>query len=51
MSQISLMKKLPKNISLAQVHYALTAVIKKQMSTFGTFDNHELLKIGLMYTN
>ena len=40
-----------KNISPAQVHCGLTAVIKKQISTFGTFDNHEWLKIGLMYTN
>ena len=46
LSQISLMKKLPKNISPAQVRCALTAVIKKQMSTFGTFDNNGWLKIG-----
>ena len=40
------MKKLPKNISPAQVRCALTAVIKKQMSTFGTFDKDGWLKIG-----
>ena len=46
LSQLSLMKKLPKNISPAQVRCALTAVIKKQMSTFGTFDKDGWLKIG-----
>ena len=46
LAQLSLMKKLPKNLSPAQVRCALTAVIKKQMTTFGTFDNHGWLKIG-----
>lgn len=46
LAQLSLIKKLPKNISPAQVRCALTAVIKKQMSTIGTFDNHGWLKIG-----
>lgn len=46
LAQLSLMKKLPKNISPSQVRCSLTAVIKKQMTTIGTFDNHGWLKIG-----
>jgi hypothetical protein len=47
LAQLSLMmKKLPKNLSLAQIRCELTVVIKKQMKTFGTFDNHVWLKIG-----
>lgn len=46
LAQASLMETLPKKVSPAQVRCALTAVIKRQISAPGTFDDNGWLKIG-----
>ena len=46
LSQMALMKQLPKEVSPAQVRCALTAVMKRQMTAPGTFDENGWLKIG-----
>lgn len=45
LAQVSLMKKLPKNIKPAQVRCALTQVMKRQLVK-GTFDNDGWLTLG-----
>ncbi len=47
LSQIALLKKLPEEVKPAQVRCALTAVMKKQMTASGTFDENGWLKIGM----
>ncbi|MDR3251623.1 MAG: DUF2264 domain-containing protein [Tannerella sp.] len=47
LSQTALQKNLPKEVKPAQVRCALTAVMKKQMTAPGTFDDNGWLKIGL----
>jgi hypothetical protein len=46
LSQISLLKILPKEVKPAQVRCALTAVIKRQMKQPGTFDKNGWLTLG-----
>jgi hypothetical protein len=46
LSQISLLKLLPKDVKPAQVRCALTAVIKRQMKQPGTFDKNGWLTLG-----
>lgn len=46
LSQMALLKKLPEGIAPAQVRCALTALMKKQMTMPGTFDENGWLKIG-----
>jgi hypothetical protein len=46
LSEISLMKVLPKEISPQQVRGALSAVIRRQVETPGTFDGAGWLQIG-----
>ncbi|MDR2918211.1 MAG: DUF2264 domain-containing protein [Tannerella sp.] len=46
LSQMALMKLLPKEIAPAQVRCALTTVMKRQMTAVGTFDENGWLRIG-----
>ncbi len=46
LGQIALMKQLPAEVKPAQVRCALTAVIDRQMSAPGTFDEQGWLRIG-----
>ena len=46
LSQVSLLKILPKEIIPAQVRCALTSVIKKQIQQAGTFDKNGWLTLG-----
>ncbi|MCL1821877.1 MAG: DUF2264 domain-containing protein [Prolixibacteraceae bacterium] len=46
LSMVALMKKLPKNVSPAQVRCALTAVAKRMFDAPGTFDKNGWLTIG-----
>ena len=47
LGQVSLLKKLPKEIEPAQVRSALSLVIKNLMEAPGTFDNKGWLNIGI----
>jgi len=47
LSQISLLKILPKEVIPAQVRCALTSVIKKQIQQVGTFDEKGWLTLGM----
>jgi hypothetical protein len=47
LSQMALMKKMPEIVKPAQIRCALTALMKRQMSVPGTFDDNGWLKIGL----
>jgi len=46
LSQMALLKQLPEEIKPAQVRCALTAVMKRQMTAPGTFDEKGWLRIG-----
>jgi len=46
LAQVALMKKLPGDISPAQVRSALTAVMKRTMAAPATFDQNNWLRIG-----
>ncbi|MDR2981368.1 MAG: DUF2264 domain-containing protein [Puniceicoccales bacterium] len=46
LAQMALMKKLPKNVSPAQVRCAMTTMIRRQMEAPGTFDEQGWLRIG-----
>jgi len=46
LSQVTLLKSLPKEVKPAQVRCALTSVIKKQMQQAGTFDKNGWLTLG-----
>ena len=46
LAQMALMKQLPEHVSPAQVRGALTAVMKRQMTAEGTFDENGWLRIG-----
>jgi hypothetical protein len=46
LSQISLLKLLPKEVKPAQVRCALTSVIKRQLKQAGTFDKNGWLTLG-----
>lgn len=46
LSQVALLRLLPKEIKPAQVRCALTAVMKRQMTAPNTFDENGWLKIG-----
>jgi hypothetical protein len=46
LSQISLLKLLPKDVKPAQVRCALTSVIKKQLKQAGTYDKNGWLTLG-----
>lgn len=46
LSQITLLKELPKELKPAQVRCALTSVIKKQIQQVGTFDKNGWLTLG-----
>jgi hypothetical protein len=47
LSQIALMKKLPKEVSPQQVRFALFTMVKKQLEAPGTFDAAGWLRIGI----
>lgn len=47
LSQIALMKKLPEELSPAQVRCALTAVIRRSLDAPGTFDENGWLTLGV----
>ncbi|MDR0559041.1 MAG: DUF2264 domain-containing protein [Prevotellaceae bacterium] len=46
LAQMSLMNRLPQEVKPAQVRCALTAVMKKQMTVSGTFDDSGWLRTG-----
>ena len=46
LGQIALMKELPPHIKPSQVRSAMSAVMARQMSAPGTFDEHGWLRIG-----
>ncbi len=46
LSQMALLKKLPKGVSPAQVRCAMTALIRRQMEAPGTFDAAGWLQLG-----
>ncbi len=46
LTQIALQKRLPKNVSPAQVRCALTKVLQRQLGAAGTFDKDGWLQLG-----